>query len=94
MLKANAIWGDLELMEIVIARRGMGMYVAPGAEAKCKARTRKHLIERIYEVISEAKAAGMSKSELEKVISIAVSESGTLYGPLPQSLEKEAKGKK
>ncbi|MCL4217350.1 MAG: GntR family transcriptional regulator [Candidatus Hydrogenedentes bacterium] len=85
---------DLEVMEIVYTRRGMGVYIAPGAESKCRAKTRKHLVGRIYEVVCEAKAAGMSDSEFKKLSSTAFSEQGTLYGPLPQNLEKESRAKK
>jgi len=55
---------DLEVMGLTKSRRGMGVFVAEGAEARCQEQCRRQVIERIHEVVTEAKAAGMSVKEV------------------------------
>ena len=85
---------DLESMEIVYARRGMGVYIAPGAEGKCRVKVRKHLVQRLYEIVCEAKASNMPELEFWSIVSSAFAETGTLYGPLPPVLESLISGER
>src|SRR5689334_21384858 len=54
---------DLEVMGIVYTRRGMGIFIQNGIEAKCRAAVRNQIVEKLFEVTSEAKAAGFSPKE-------------------------------
>ena len=66
---------DLEVMGLVYTRRGMGVYINPGAEAKCREAVRNQVIGRLHETVCEAKASGMSLKEvrtcLEKLYTVA-----------------------
>ncbi|NUM55873.1 MAG: GntR family transcriptional regulator [Candidatus Hydrogenedentes bacterium] len=55
---------DLEVMGIVYTRRGMGIYIQKGAEARCRSAVRTQVIEKLYEVVGEALAAGFSHKEM------------------------------
>lgn len=59
---------DLEVMGIVYTRRGMGVYIAPGADAKCREKCLAHLVERLHTVTAEAKAAGSAVAEVSEVV--------------------------
>ena len=48
---------DLEVMGLLYTRRGMGVFINKGIEAKCREDCRKRIIGRMYEVVAEAKAA-------------------------------------
>ncbi|MCL4217349.1 MAG: GntR family transcriptional regulator [Candidatus Hydrogenedentes bacterium] len=85
---------ELEAMEITYARQGMGVYIAPTAAAKCRTKVRQHLVQRLYEVVCEAKASNLPESEFMSLVDSAFTETGTLYGPLPQVLESLIPGEK
>ena len=59
---------DLEVMGLVYTRRGMGVYINKGVEAKCTDEVRKQIVGRLHEVASEAKAAGLSAGEITVVV--------------------------
>lgn len=59
---------DLEVMGLVYTRRGMGVYITQEAEARCRDRVRSEIAARLYEAVSEAKAAGMSAKDVRTCI--------------------------
>ncbi len=85
---------DLEVMGILYARRGAGVFINKGAEAKCKEGTRQQIIGRLHEVVSEAKAAGMTAQEIKAVCVASCAIDAEPYGEVPASLLTAAKSKK
>ena len=54
---------------ILFKKRGIGMFVAPGAAEKIRAQRKKAFMEeKISELLSEAKSLGISKEELIEMI--------------------------
>lgn len=86
---------DLEVMGIVFTRRGMGVYINKGVESRCNETCRRNTVARLHEVVSEAKAAGMSASEIKSVCTASCALEAEPYGETPASLLALAKpGKK
>lgn len=85
---------DLEVMGLLYTRRGMGVYINKGVDAKCREDVRKQIVGRLHEVASEAKAAGLSAADVKSVVEASLKEDGGLYGDTPASLLGLAKGKK
>jgi GntR family transcriptional regulator len=85
---------DLEVMGLLYTRRGMGVFVNKGIEAKCREECRKRIIGRMYEVVAEAKAAGLVAKEVTKIVSKSLEFDASPYGPTPTSLLQLAKKKK
>jgi GntR family transcriptional regulator len=57
---------DLEVMGLVYTRRGMGVYINKGA--KCRETCRQGIIERLHEVVSEAKSSGFTLKEVKAAL--------------------------
>jgi len=74
---------DLEIMGIVYTRRGMGVFINKGIEAKVREECRKRIVGRLHEVVSEAKAAGMSAADVNGVCKASFASEGSLYGEVP-----------
>lgn len=85
---------DLEVMGYLYTRRGMGVYINKGVEAKCREQCRKRTIGRVHEVVAEAKAAGMTVKEIRDVVSACQASDAGPYSPVPDSLLALAKAKK
>ena len=60
---------DLEIMGIVNTHHGMGTFISRGIEAKCREDSRKRVVRRLHEVVSEAKAAGMTSQDIKNICS-------------------------
>lgn len=84
---------DLEVMGLVFTRRGMGVFVNKGVESKCRQQCHKHIVERMREVVAEAKAAGMTAKEVKKIVSKSVDSEVGPYGETPAALLALAKAK-
>ena len=87
---------DLEVMGLLYTRRGMGVFVNKGVEAKCREECRKRIIGRMHEVIAEAKAAGLTKTEVSKIVDKCLTYDVSPYGETPialLALAKKAKKK-
>ncbi len=82
---------DLEVRGYLYTRRGMGVFVNKGIEAKCREDSRKQIIARLHEVIGEAKAAGMSADEVNEVVAKSLRVEGPPYGPTPSEVLQLAK---
>ncbi len=85
---------DLEVMGIVYTRRGMGVYINRGVEAKCKEESRQRIVGRLHEVVSEAKAAGMTAQEIKAICTASCATDATPYGETPDALLAMSKAKK
>lgn len=85
---------DLEVMGLLYTRRGMGVFVNKGIEAKCREDCRKRIIGRLHEVVAEAKAAGMSRSEVIEVTERSYSSDAGPYSATPAALTQLAKARK
>jgi len=85
---------DLEVMGVIYTRRGMGVFVNKGAEAKCREDSRKRIITRLHEVVCEAKAAGMSAREIKEVCEKSYASDAGPYGEAPESILALAGAKK
>lgn len=84
---------DLEVMGFLFTRRGMGIFVNKGIEKRCREQCRRRIIERLYEVISEAKAAGMEANEVNDITKKCLAANAPLYGETPDALLALAKKK-
>jgi GntR family transcriptional regulator len=85
---------DLEVMGLLYARRGMGVFVQRNVEAKCREQCRKRIIGRLHEVCAEAKSAGMNKKELAEVADASFALETGPYSEMPASLLTLGKAKK
>ncbi|MBN2308280.1 MAG: GntR family transcriptional regulator [Candidatus Hydrogenedentes bacterium] len=85
---------DLEVMGLLYTRRGMGVFVNKGVEAKCREDCRKRIIGRMHEVVAEAKAAGMSLKEVLEVSEKSYASETGPYGATPAAITALAKMKK
>ena len=59
---------ELERAGIVIARRGVGMEVTPGAPSACKAKRRELVQTRIRAALREANASGLTPDEIRRLV--------------------------
>lgn len=85
---------DLEVMGLLYTRRGMGVFINKGVEVKCRENVRLRIIYRLHEVVSEAKAAGLSPSEVKQIVEESLKSDASLYAPAPAQVMGLAKGKK
>jgi GntR family transcriptional regulator len=85
---------DLEVMGLLYTRRGMGVFVNKGVEAKCREDTRKRMVGRIHEVVSEARAAGFEIDEITEVVQKSFALDASPYSDVPSSLVSLARRKK
>ncbi len=84
---------DLEVMGYVSTRRGMGVFINRGVEDQCRERCRASVVGRLHEVVAEAKAAGLSLSDLKEVVQKCLSVDSSPYGEVPAEVLALAKGK-
>lgn len=77
---------DLEVMKLITGRRGEGYFINKGVKAKVRQKCLTQVTERLYEVVSEAKAAGMTKKQIESIIGKSLDAEADLYGATPKAL--------
>ena len=82
---------DLEVMGLVYTRRGMGVFINKDVGSKCGEDCRKRTIGRVFEVVAEAKAAGMSRKEVLTIVEASIAVDASPYGETPSSLIALAK---
>lgn len=85
---------DLEVMGLLYTRRGMGVFVNEGVEDKCGEDCRKRIIQRIHEVVAEAKAAGIANKDVSAIVDKCLKVNTTPYGETPAQIMSMAKGKR
>lgn len=81
---------DLEVMGLIYTRRGMGCFVKDNQQKQCRSNCRKRIAENLHEATQEAVAAGISKSELTKIVSKSFASESSPYGPVPKEVSKLA----
>ncbi|MFA6242182.1 MAG: GntR family transcriptional regulator [Candidatus Hydrogenedentales bacterium] len=84
---------DLEVMGLVYTRRGMGVYINKGIEAKCRETCHRRIIERLHEVFAEAKAAGVTLKEAKAALEKGHASSVAPYASIPDPRFEMAKSK-
>ncbi len=77
---------DLEVMGLLYTRRGMGVFINKGVRARCQKDCQERLAKRTYEVVQEAKSAGMTKKALTDLILKCWRVDGRPYGDAPKSV--------
>ncbi len=85
---------DLQVMGIVYTRRGMGVYINKDVAARCGEDCRRQLVKRFYEVVAEAKAAGMTSEEVKRLCGKCFKSDVAPYGETPAALLALAKAGK
>jgi GntR family transcriptional regulator len=85
---------DLEVMGLVYTRRGMGVYINKDSAAKCVEGCRRSVFGRLHEVVAEAKAAGMTATEIKAICAKCLSSDAGPYGETPAAVLALAKEKK
>lgn len=84
---------DLEIMDLITARRGMGCFIKKGAQARVRETCRTRIVIRIFEVVQEVKSAGLSMQQLSRIISKSLSIDDGLYSEAPASVKTILKKK-
>ena len=74
---------DLDAMGVVYARRGSGVFINKGVEAKCRENCRRRIIARLYEAVAEAKAAGMTPQDVKGIVGKSYAVAGNPYADAP-----------
>lgn len=82
---------DLEVMGLLFTRRGMGVFVNKGIEAKCRQDCHRKICKRLHEITAEAKAAGMSKAQIAEIIDKSYAMESSPYGETPKAVLNLAK---
>ena len=81
---------NLEVIGLLYARRGMGVFINKGARAQCKATCRQNAVRRLYEVVQEAKASRFTKKDLTTVLNASYATDGYPYSEAPKENMKLA----
>ena len=79
---------DLEVMGLVYTRRGMGVFISEEAYKKCRANTRNDIFGRLFEVVAESNAAGITKAEIRTMMDAFLKTDPTPYTEAPANLIK------
>ena len=82
---------DLDVMGYLYTRRGMGVFINKGIEAKCRENCRRGFISRMHEVVSEAKASGMSATAVKDITQKCLKVESVPYAPTPPEVLALAK---
>lgn len=82
---------DLEVMGLLYTRRGMGVYINKGVQAKCRDACHKRIAKRIHEVVQEGKAAGLTKKHLQEMLNKSFVTDSDVYGETPKTVLSLAK---
>lgn len=85
---------DLEVMGLLYTRRGMGVFINKGIEAKCREECRRRIITRLHEVVAESKAAGLTKKDISEIIDKSIATDSSPYGETPPQVLALAKKKR
>lgn len=84
---------DLELRGYLNTYRGRGIFVDKNATDRCKRDCRRQIVQSLYCVLTEAKAAGYSKKELDELMKVCMGVDGSPYDELPPEVNKLAEGR-
>lgn len=64
---------DLELMKIIVTRRGVGVRIAEGAKSRCKRQTLMMVESHLRDAVAECAAAGIPKADITKLVNQTLS---------------------
>lgn len=84
---------DLEVTGIVFTRRGMGVFVEKGIGTKCQEYCRTKILGRLFEVLCEATAAGVSSKEAKEYTHKCLQSAVAPYCETPTEILNLAKKK-
>lgn len=73
-------------MGILYTRRGMGVYVNDNVRPKCIEFCQNRIVRRMYEVASEAVAAGMDEKMINGIVNRSLAIEGRPYDDVPQEV--------
>lgn len=76
----------LELLGLIYTRRGEGCFIEKGAAEKARSHCFPNIVKSLHEVTQEAKATGMSKKDLQEIISATLKADSVPYGDVPKSV--------
>lgn len=76
----------LELLGLIYTRRGEGCFVEKGAAEKARSHCFPNIVKSLHEVTQEAKATGMSKKDLQEIISATLKADSVPYGDVPKAV--------
>jgi GntR family transcriptional regulator len=77
---------DLEVMGYLYTRRGMGVFINKGVSDKCKDDCRRSILSRLYEVLLEAKAAGLATGDIKDSVQRILAMDGEVYSEVPEDV--------
>tara|TARA_R110001592_G_scaffold137085_1_gene354741 strand:+ start:211 stop:690 length:480 start_codon:yes stop_codon:yes gene_type:complete len=93
-INANTVakaYRDLEVMGLLYTRRGKGVFIRKNVEKKCREACIGRIVERMHEVMTEAKVAGMDPAVVTQIVAKCLAGGANPYAPAPQALLKMAK---
>ena len=77
---------DLQVTKLIRSRHGQKSTVAKGSAKLCGDKMRVQVASRLHEVVSEAKAAGMSKKLIGELTGKCFDSTAGLYSDAPKSI--------
>lgn len=77
---------DLQVMGIVDARRGMGVFISKGSEARCRKLCHEQVARRLFEAACEARMASIAPSTVDKIVKAAMNGDAAPYGGAPSAV--------
>lgn len=83
-VNANTVtkaYRDLELMQIIVTRRGVGVQVAPQAAKACRSNTLDMVRRHLRMSVGEGLASGMTDKEVKAAVQEALSDKVPAYEP-------------
>lgn len=85
---------DLEVMGLLYTRRGMGVYINKGVQAKCRESCGTQITAKLHEVTQEAMAAGLNRKEIAAVVTKSFAVDASPYSEIPKDILALAKVRK
>ena len=72
---------DLELLQVVQTRRGVGVTITQGAPGLCRASMRALVNSHLTDAVAESRAAGLSREAIIKIVDKAINNKRRPYQP-------------
>lgn len=79
---------DLEVMGLLFTRRGKGVFVKEGIENRCREECLSRIASRMYEVMVEARVAGISSALATEIVAASLASDSSPYGATPPAILK------
>lgn len=76
----------LELMGLIFSRKGQGCFIEKEAAEKARSHCFPNIVKSLHEVTQEAKAAGMSKKNLQEIINATFKADSVPYEDVPEAV--------